>query len=216
MPNYLNYLDYKITKYKGLHESFEREYYDLIRGGFLKYIMQCKIGQMQGAAIAYHNTQQIFGFEYIKLEDMEKRVFGCEDFSNAIFSNSLALLEKVLDYIVHDQGMESENYELAPSNKVLKLGIYANENERRLNVMVEVFDNDHLYQERFKNLLPHYMTDPIDYYLKEKILPEVYKYSVDIFPVLNGIRVDFSPILFEPGDALDIKYNISKHGAVGF
>jgi len=43
-------------KYKGLEGSFERELYDLIRGGFLKYIMQMKIGQMQGAAIAYHNT----------------------------------------------------------------------------------------------------------------------------------------------------------------
>jgi hypothetical protein len=75
--NYVDYLDYHILKYKGLYGSFERELYDLVRGGFLKYIMQMKIGQMQGAAIAYHNTQKIFGFEYIKLEEMEKRVFGC-------------------------------------------------------------------------------------------------------------------------------------------
>lgn len=60
--NYIDYLDYEIVKYKGKHSSYEREFYDLIRGGFLKYIMQCKIGQMQGAAIAYHNTQKIFGF----------------------------------------------------------------------------------------------------------------------------------------------------------
>ena len=55
--NYIDFLDYKIVKYKGQHSSFEREFYDLIRGGLLKYIMQMKIGQMQGAAIAYHNTQ---------------------------------------------------------------------------------------------------------------------------------------------------------------
>jgi hypothetical protein len=54
--NYIDYLDYEIVKAKGLHSSFEREFYDLVRGGFLKYIMQMKIGQMQGAAIAYHNT----------------------------------------------------------------------------------------------------------------------------------------------------------------
>lgn len=44
--NYVDYLDYHIIKFKGLFGSFEREYYDLIRGGFLKYIMQMKIGQM--------------------------------------------------------------------------------------------------------------------------------------------------------------------------
>lgn len=62
MLNYIDYLDYELTKYKGKSQSFEREYYDLIRGGFLKYIMQCKIGSMDGAAIAYHNTQKVYGF----------------------------------------------------------------------------------------------------------------------------------------------------------
>lgn len=56
IDNYIDYLDYEVGKYKGQHSSFEREYYDLVRGGFLKYIMQMKIGRMQGAAIAYHNT----------------------------------------------------------------------------------------------------------------------------------------------------------------
>ena len=42
--NYIDYLDYEIVKAKGLHSSFEREFYDLVRGGFLKYIMQMKIG----------------------------------------------------------------------------------------------------------------------------------------------------------------------------
>ena len=56
ISNYIDYLDYEVGKFRGIHSSFEREYYDLIRGGFLKYIMQLKIGQMQGACIAYHNT----------------------------------------------------------------------------------------------------------------------------------------------------------------
>ena len=77
ISNYIDFLDYSIIKCKGRHSSFEREFYDLVRGGFLKYIMQMKIGRMQGAAIAYHNTQKVFGFEYIKLEEMENRVFGC-------------------------------------------------------------------------------------------------------------------------------------------
>lgn len=100
--NYIDFLDYNIVKCKGQHSSFEREFYDLVRGGLLKYIMQMKIGRMQGAAIAYHNTQKIFGFEYIKLEAMENRVFGCPEFSDVIFNSSLGLLEKVLDFILDD------------------------------------------------------------------------------------------------------------------
>jgi hypothetical protein len=37
--NYIDYLDYEIVKYKGKYQSYEREFYDLVRGGFLKYIM---------------------------------------------------------------------------------------------------------------------------------------------------------------------------------
>ena len=108
ISNYIDYLDYEVGKYKGHHSSYEREFYDLVRGGFLKYIMQMKIGRMQGAAIAYHNTQKIFGFEYIKIEDMERRVFGCSQFSDIIFKSSLNILEKVLDYILDDQ--DSNHY----------------------------------------------------------------------------------------------------------
>lgn len=57
---------------------------------------------MQGAAIAYHNTQKIYGFQYIKLEEMENRIFGCSQFSDLIFKSSLSILEKVLDYILDD------------------------------------------------------------------------------------------------------------------
>lgn len=56
VTEYKEYMDYEINSKRGLFESFEREYYDLIRGGFLKYVMQVKIGGMDGAFIAYHNT----------------------------------------------------------------------------------------------------------------------------------------------------------------
>lgn len=45
----------------------------------------------------------MFGFEYIKLTDMENRVFGCAEFSDAVFEKSLALLEKIFDNILEDQ-----------------------------------------------------------------------------------------------------------------
>ena len=77
---------------------------------------------MQGAAIAYHNTQQIFGFEYIKLEKMENRVFGCSEFSDVVFNSSLGLLEKILDHILEDQYVEGA--------ETMRIGFYANEANR--------------------------------------------------------------------------------------
>lgn len=48
----------------------------MIRGAFLKYYYQMKIGDMDGAFIGYHNTKKMFGFEYVKLSTMEKILFG--------------------------------------------------------------------------------------------------------------------------------------------
>ena len=52
------------------------------------------------------------------------------------------------------------------------------------------------------------MKDPIDFYLVNKIVPKVIRYTVGIYPVLNGVFVDYSPILYETGDHLDVKYAI--------
>ena len=60
------------------------------------------------------------------------------------------------------------------------------------------------------------MKDPIDFYLVNKIVPKVIKYQVGIFPVLNGVFIDYSPILFEQGDHLDVRYSIQRTGSVEF
>lgn len=44
MKFYESFLDYRIDRVVGPHSSFEREYFDLIRGGFLKYYFQLRIG----------------------------------------------------------------------------------------------------------------------------------------------------------------------------
>ncbi len=83
--------------------------------------------------------------------------------------------------------------------------------------MCEVFENDEIYQERFKDYFkPDYMKDPIDYYLSHRIKPNVTQYQMGIYPILNGIFIDHSPILFEKGDHLDIKYTIQRLGKVEF
>ena len=81
---------------------------------------------MQGAAIAYHNTQQIFGFEYLQLEKMENRIFGCSEFSDIVFSSSLGLLEKILDHILDDKFVDEFSSNKKESD-TFRVGFYANE-----------------------------------------------------------------------------------------
>ncbi|KAF8917073.1 mitochondrial protein Pet127-domain-containing protein [Mucidula mucida] len=70
---------YLIEKRFGLHNSFEKEYYDLIRSAFLKYSFQARIGNMDGVFIAYHNTERMFGFQYASLREMEDALEAVAD-----------------------------------------------------------------------------------------------------------------------------------------
>lgn len=196
IKNYINYLGYEIIKKRGRHSSFEREYYDLIRGGFLRYIMQCKIGGMDGAFIAYHNTQKVFGFEYVKLQEMEERIFGCSEFSDQVFKASLMLIETILEHVIADVGEDPD--------QVLKLGFYANESSNMVDVFVEVMEDDKIYKERTKSIFTEEIKDPMDYYNSLKIKPRVIKYSVGVFPIINGLKINYSPILYEKGDYLEV------------
>ena len=108
LENYTNYLDYQINQVSGLHSSFEREYFDLIRGGFLKYFFQLKIGQMQGAFIGYHNTLSHFGFEYIDLSKIERALFGDSFRADQAFVLLSKMLTTVLDEIL--QAVDHEDF----------------------------------------------------------------------------------------------------------
>jgi hypothetical protein len=90
---------YEIMGTNGEYESFEREYHDMIRATFLKYSMQVRMGRMDGIFVAYHNTERIFGFQYIPLCDMDLAVHGQSDLSlgDQGFKVSLKLLNRLLD-----------------------------------------------------------------------------------------------------------------------
>ena len=78
---------------------------------------------------------------------MERRVFGCSQFSDIIFRSSLTILEKVFDYILDDQ--DSNHHIKNPTNqdqnRIYKMGFYASESSRNLVVMLEILDNDEVY-----------------------------------------------------------------------
>ncbi|CAN3374325.1 hypothetical protein DIURU_000797 [Diutina rugosa] len=109
---------YQVFKTEGDFESFQREYTDLIRtGGFLKYMFQARIGQMDGIFLAYHNLSQFFGFQYLPLEVLDeifyngsaqKRLPANESESlpsymaQTQFKQSIKLWETILKQVIED------------------------------------------------------------------------------------------------------------------
>ncbi|KAL0465690.1 mitochondrial protein Pet127 domain-containing protein [Neurospora intermedia] len=92
-------LGYELRHRNGNWESFEREYFDMIRSAFLKYSLQVRMGRMDGIFVAFHNTQRIFGFQYIPLTEMDYALHGTRDTSlgGKEFKLSLHLLNKILN-----------------------------------------------------------------------------------------------------------------------
>ncbi|KAF9077594.1 mitochondrial protein Pet127-domain-containing protein [Rhodocollybia butyracea] len=92
---------YMIRQNIGWLESFEREYYDLIRSAFLKYQFQARIGNMDGVFVAYHNTARMFGFQYIPLTEMDQRLFGeTPGIGDRVFQKCIEMLEVVSEEII--------------------------------------------------------------------------------------------------------------------
>lgn len=92
-------LGYQIKSRFGKYESYEREYFDMIRAAFLKYSLQVRIGRMDGIFVAFHNIERIFGFQYISLPEMDKAIHGQTDtaLGDGEFRLSLQLWNKVLN-----------------------------------------------------------------------------------------------------------------------
>lgn len=97
--NYEKGAGYQIKSRHGAWESYEREYFDMIRAAFLKYSLQVRMGRMDGIFVAFHNTDRIFGFQYIGLPEMDSTLHGQLDtiIGDQEFKLSLSLLNQVLD-----------------------------------------------------------------------------------------------------------------------
>lgn len=104
----------------------------------MKYCFQLKIGNMDGAFIAYHNTQETFGFEYVKTKEIEARIFGNSLYSDigTIFYSVFTVCSKVLTTILDDLliSVKDEDY------KQLKIGIFSHQYQKRLVLFVELQD----------------------------------------------------------------------------
>eukprot|EP00826_Nyctotherus_ovalis_P059068 TRINITY_DN8182_c0_g2_i8.p1 TRINITY_DN8182_c0_g2~~TRINITY_DN8182_c0_g2_i8.p1 ORF type:complete len:588 (-),score=151.59 TRINITY_DN8182_c0_g2_i8:53-1816(-) len=206
---YKNYLDYRLRTSIGLYESYEREYYDLIRSAFNKYLHQMMIGGMDGVLVAYHNTQEIFGFEYLDRWHLEKRMYGSQEFARICFKTGLALLQNIFEYIFRFEEMKK-------IGEVAKIGFYASNMGKNLVIMVEKIKNVADYKKQLRNSLENpKFPDVVDYYKSAKIVPDVSKYIVTLSARLNGVVIPNGiSVFFETKDDLEYTYNICRAGKV--
>ena len=101
--NYQEGLGYQIKDRYGEFESYEREFFDMIRSAFLKYSLQVRMGRMDGIFVTYHNVESIFGFQYIGLPELDFAIHGQTDtaLGDQEFRLSLGLWNDVLDRVTH-------------------------------------------------------------------------------------------------------------------
>lgn len=92
-------LGYQIKNRFGTWESYEREYFDMIRSAFLKYSLQVRMGRMDGIFVAFHNIERIFGFQYIPLSEMDEALHGQTDptVGDGEFGLSVKMMEDIFD-----------------------------------------------------------------------------------------------------------------------
>eukprot|EP00929_Paragymnodinium_shiwhaense_P007711 TRINITY_DN111622_c0_g1_i1.p1 TRINITY_DN111622_c0_g1~~TRINITY_DN111622_c0_g1_i1.p1 ORF type:complete len:715 (+),score=122.05 TRINITY_DN111622_c0_g1_i1:93-2147(+) len=107
MENYRDVRSYRIKKARGASQSFELEIYDMMRSAFLKYGFQARIGRMDGILCVYHNTAEVFGYQYFRLSDMDRCVYGSEESADAAFDLSTKLLQEVLGLVTDDPALNS-------------------------------------------------------------------------------------------------------------
>eukprot|EP00301_Raphidiophrys_heterophryoidea_P002544 c11187_g1_i2.p1 GENE.c11187_g1_i2~~c11187_g1_i2.p1 ORF type:complete len:517 (-),score=110.20 c11187_g1_i2:48-1598(-) len=100
IKNYLKHKGYRIKYMEGPTESYEREFYDMMRTVFPKYAFQMRIGQMDGALVLYHNTDEIFGYEYVTLTKIDECTFGSVHMAERGFDIYVALALAMLKHII--------------------------------------------------------------------------------------------------------------------
>lgn len=128
--NHRDYLSYRLHRPLGLYESFEREFFDLCRSALLKYNFQVRIGDMDGIMIAYHNTAEIFGFQYLTRTEMDEILYGNVATGDSVFKLIIKLYDQVLESIV----------ELYRNDEALKITFALNKDGSKLSIFTESED----------------------------------------------------------------------------
>lgn len=93
------HLEYKLDRLRGMTNSFEKEYYDMARSSFLRNSFQTRIGNMAGIFVVYHNTDEVFGFEFLKREELEQAIYQSQKMADYVYYTTLNMFDQLLDTI---------------------------------------------------------------------------------------------------------------------
>jgi hypothetical protein len=152
---------------------------------------------MDGAFIAHHNTEEIFGYEYVKIDEIEKRLFGCAEISEQVLKICLAMFQDILDDVTSK----------FPNDEAIKVGIFANYKTDELLITAEAHEKNFEYSKDPE--IKKFIEDEVDYYNAFFPGKTAYAMSRRIFPYINGI-MQKEPVFLEKGDKFtfkQIKYN---------
>lgn len=112
LGNYEAHSSHRLRFLTGRSDSYEREFYDMVRTVFLKYALQLRIGRMSGALVAYHNTKEVLGLEYISLKEIQSYIFGSEEWADVAFGTAIRLLEEIIEKVTESIKLESADEEI--------------------------------------------------------------------------------------------------------
>lgn len=170
----------------------------------LKYNFQVRIGHMNGVFVAYHNTAEIFGFEYLSIEEMNRSLFGSCELGNAMYEYSFSILQKIV-------GTLTERF----AGETIRVTLYANRALNMLEVFAEVIKKDSASQ---KATFDSYNTNKYDLSSSaSSSVPQdfqfscsnpVFLYTVRTAPIINGTLAYSSRASLHPNDQFDLFFDI--------
>jgi Mitochondrial protein Pet127 len=147
LGNYIDNTHRGLPRLTGVSNSYEREFYDMVRSVFLKYSLQLRIGRMSGAFVTYHNTSSVLGFEYVSLDEMEAYAFGSRQWTEHAFSCVVRLLSLAFDEVTAAMPVSYPDY--------IKLVIVTHSSQKRVSLYahrVHFAEGDPLGPEKFVHL----------------------------------------------------------------
>lgn len=158
LENYRAHTSHRLRFLQGPSDSYEREFYDMVRTVFLKYALQLRIGRMSGALVAYHNTTEVLGLEYISLKEIESYVFGSQYWADIAFGTAVKLVEEVAETVLRKMSLgDGEKLKVVLSTEwsQLKMHIFA----QRIRNGQDPLACDQLFSERPTEAKKSYQKD---------------------------------------------------------
>jgi len=164
---------------------------------------------MDGAFIAYHNTKEIFGFEYIKSKEIERRIFGNELYSNACFIICSKLLTTILNLLLEE--LKGEKFEM------IKVGLYSDSHLKKMIIFAELFEENVPWDESKLINQTAEIKDEYDYYTKgNQMKNKVLKFEFNIYPYINGVYQRSNNFTLSQYDQIEVYYKMAFVGKANF